>query len=1325
MDASELKRIGKYEIKHPLKSGGMGTVYLAEDERIGRQVAIKTLTAGFAGNSEMLKLFYREARAGFLQHPNIVTIYDLGDEDGMPFIVMEFAEGKDLKDIIESQVPLPLLDKLSIIDQVLGALGYAHLRGVVHRDIKPANVIVQREPVIVVKLVDFGIAKVQSAVGITGLTGTGKHFGTLHYLSPERLRGQNGDGRVDIWATGVMLYLLLTGHLPFPGGEDAVVINRILNEPYPPLSNYLASYPPALDAILSHAIAKNPDERYATAEEFSADLHALIDTLKKEQIGELLSDSERLNQAQQFAQARDLLNQIVKLDPQNTSARQMLSTVNQSLARQRRVDRVRELLAVAHGAMEAGRFIDALNCLDEAAKEDPDNPEIKAKFDEVRARKQCYEEVESCMTRAETLRTRGDLTGALAEVERALRINDQDTRVRAAYSEISRQVRLAQQQEEVRKLLGQAKTEMAAGRFTGAVEHLRAIAGIDPESTEAQRMLQTALVAQEEDRRRKILEQIHLEIDRLIDAGDWERAADFLDRALEKLPSEASLLSLKTKVALQLKKLRLKQQIDAVVAQAQETFLHAPAEALLIVQRAAQELGSDERLSALEATLRERLQSAEKEEMRSRYLHEAQAAIDRNQYEKAVEILESYQLEFSDAAGVGELLELARGESAQQQRRARIANAATQAKALIESEQYAQAIKILDPVHTETGDPALARLLADCRSNLTGLERRTDALLDRVGRLRARGAYKEAIGLLQGHAKADERGSKIATLLAEIRTENDRQEARKAALEMAAKAAENLEFASAIEHIEKVQRAWGSAPELANAIKEIDARRSQHATDVVSGAVQSARASLLADDPDGALKELRAAEGFCRFAGSALEADWRRLESEATNLQASRRRKAAAEARSSKKPAVSRIAGIAVAAIVVLAAAGGLVWHFTHGANPSKPQTQTAPGGQQPFVPPPPPPPAETTKSATIMIQGNVGGADVYVDNTPRAFTNPDGSLQLSVNPGAHTIRISKPGYTDSPVFRVTVAQNDQKAIRYDLTQSGPAAPPDPTAYVAIHTNPGTSISVNNNPQGVSDDQGDLVVKVQPGSYTLSFAKPNYQNLSQNFSVKAGARDNMTIYLTPVVVKAPDAPLVVFSASAGQVVQGQSATLNWSTSNTSDVDIEPGIGHVDANGQTSVSPQSPTTYTLTARGPGGTLQRTVSIGVTPKPEPVAPPSPPVTPPPPPNPAVAIRAALTSFYAAFNAHDVGKMRAIWTGMSAKDSKQFEQTFKEVPSMKITYNCPASGLSVSGDTADWVCSETTSYVSDGKPASTTRQEKFQLAKTGTGWTITDRH
>jgi eukaryotic-like serine/threonine-protein kinase len=199
-----LSKIGKYEITGELGSGAMGVVYRAEDPRLGRPVALKTTNAEVASNPNLLKRFYREAQAAAkLTHPNIVTIYEIDEANGVPFIAMEFLEGDNLQKVIADRLALPILRKLQIIIDTCKGLDYAHQHGVVHRDIKPGNIVVLKNGQ--VKIVDFGIAR----VGVSSMTRTGVVLGTVMYMSPEQVQGQTVDPRSDVFSLGVVLYELL------------------------------------------------------------------------------------------------------------------------------------------------------------------------------------------------------------------------------------------------------------------------------------------------------------------------------------------------------------------------------------------------------------------------------------------------------------------------------------------------------------------------------------------------------------------------------------------------------------------------------------------------------------------------------------------------------------------------------------------------------------------------------------------------------------------------------------------------------------------------------------------------------------------------------------------------------------------------------------------------------------------------------------------------------------------------------------------------------------------------------------------------------------
>ena len=258
---------GRYRVLSRLGSGGMADVYLAEDQLLGRQLAVKVLHHHFAEDQEFVERFRREASsAAGLSHPNIVAIFDRGEWNGTYYIAMEYVAGRSLKTVVREQGALDPAAAIDIVTQILRAARFAHKRGVIHRDLKPHNVILDEEGR--ARVTDFGIAK----AGASDMTLTGSIMGTAQYLSPEQAQGLTVSGRSDLYAVGIILYELLTGSVPFDG-ETAVAIafKQVSAEPRAP-SERQPGVPPALDAVVLRALAKDPAQRFADAEEFIAAL---------------------------------------------------------------------------------------------------------------------------------------------------------------------------------------------------------------------------------------------------------------------------------------------------------------------------------------------------------------------------------------------------------------------------------------------------------------------------------------------------------------------------------------------------------------------------------------------------------------------------------------------------------------------------------------------------------------------------------------------------------------------------------------------------------------------------------------------------------------------------------------------------------------------------------------------------------------------------------------------------------------------------------------------------------------------------------------------
>jgi eukaryotic-like serine/threonine-protein kinase len=257
---------GRYRILRKLGAGGMANVYLAEDEELGRRVAIKILNDRYANDELFIERFRREAKsAAALSHPNIVSIYDRGEAEGTYYIAMEVIEGRSLKELILTRGPLPIGQAVAYTLEMLEALRFAHRHGIIHRDIKPHNILIGER----LKVTDFGIAR----AGASQMTEAGSIMGTAQYLSPEQARGAPVTASSDLYSVGIVLYEMLTGKVPFTGDSAIEIAMKHLNEVPRPPSKTRPEIPEDLDHVVLRALAKAPEDRYQSAEEFAEDLH--------------------------------------------------------------------------------------------------------------------------------------------------------------------------------------------------------------------------------------------------------------------------------------------------------------------------------------------------------------------------------------------------------------------------------------------------------------------------------------------------------------------------------------------------------------------------------------------------------------------------------------------------------------------------------------------------------------------------------------------------------------------------------------------------------------------------------------------------------------------------------------------------------------------------------------------------------------------------------------------------------------------------------------------------------------------------------------------
>jgi len=272
-----MPNFGRYEILDKLGEGAMGVVYRARDAALGRIVALKMLSAELGAEEELHQRFLREAEAiGLLSHPNIVTVYDMGEAAGQLYLAMELLEGDDMRALIERRAAVPLADRVRILVQICEGLKYAHSKGVVHRDIKPANILVTTSSR--VKILDFGLARVVTRAAITR---RGVILGTPDYMSPEQAMGKAVDPRSDVFSAGSVFYEFLTMEKPFKGRTLHGVLYQIVSEEPDPILTLAPELPARLTAVIHRMLRKDPDKRYASMEEVGRDLQQIHSALRR------------------------------------------------------------------------------------------------------------------------------------------------------------------------------------------------------------------------------------------------------------------------------------------------------------------------------------------------------------------------------------------------------------------------------------------------------------------------------------------------------------------------------------------------------------------------------------------------------------------------------------------------------------------------------------------------------------------------------------------------------------------------------------------------------------------------------------------------------------------------------------------------------------------------------------------------------------------------------------------------------------------------------------------------------------------------------------
>ena len=383
------KKIGKYEIVQELGRGGMGVVYKAYDTVMDREVALKVILDIAMHVPEIKARFYREAQtAGKLTHENITVVYDVGEDDGRPYIVMEYLPGNDLRSLLDGRQPVPLLRKLEIAVQVARGLAYSHSREIIHRDIKPANIRVVDERR--VKIMDFGIAKPEAS----NATSAGTVVGTPYYMAPEQIQGAKVDKRSDIFSYGVLLYELLTGYKPFTGNEPTAVMYKIVHAEPEHREELDRNCPASLREVVARLLKKNPAERYQQLDEVARQLEGIIAGIRTGSSGsgnayrrkfeKLLADATGFLAKGRLRDALQAADRAGAIDATSSQLLRLRDQIRQAQAEEQEHVRVAQLFTRAQKAYGARRLVDAINFCNDILSVTPTMTEASELLEKVR-----------------------------------------------------------------------------------------------------------------------------------------------------------------------------------------------------------------------------------------------------------------------------------------------------------------------------------------------------------------------------------------------------------------------------------------------------------------------------------------------------------------------------------------------------------------------------------------------------------------------------------------------------------------------------------------------------------------------------------------------------------------------------------------------------------------------------------------------------------------------------------------------------------------------------------------------------------------------------
>jgi serine/threonine-protein kinase len=529
-----LARIGKYEIRDELGKGGFGQVYLGLDPTMDRLVAIKVLSAG--GDSSLLIRFQTEATAaGNLNHKNIVTVYEFGEDRGMFFLAMEYLAGQDLQKVIDSAGSRSVLDTMRIMTQIAEGLLCAHQGGVVHRDVKPANIMLLPDGT--VKVMDFGIARL-TRENSARLTQTGYLIGSVSHMAPEQFRGVEADVLCDIWAYGTIYYELLTGHNPFHAADAPSTMYRITNVDPDRIRTLRSDCPEPLERVIAGLLEKDRASRYQSLEDVLFETTPILLDLQKGEVTRLVSQARSLIDSGKIDDAHQVVRKVLALDSMNTEGRALREQLQNEVKVRSTRSRVEVLWQKAEKAIVERNYNEAIQALGSAVQINPKDTKLRQRLTELQQAQDQREKAARLLLQAQSELEAQKLTTAFQSATDALNAEPENTAVREMVSRLETMIAERDSQRRLKDGLTKVRGLLVVEALDEAITVLEELVKHAPDHPQVRELLARSHSQREaRDRRKRVDAGLEAARDS-IRRGDFAAAIATLNGLAKEFPDE-------------------------------------------------------------------------------------------------------------------------------------------------------------------------------------------------------------------------------------------------------------------------------------------------------------------------------------------------------------------------------------------------------------------------------------------------------------------------------------------------------------------------------------------------------------------------------------------------------------------------------------------------------------------------------------------------------------------------------------------------------------------------------------------------------------------